>query len=55
MLKTIRTMLRTRLALLAAFAVLALLIALFVAWGFARATETFAVTASGFISAWSGT
>jgi hypothetical protein len=33
MLKTIRTMLRTRLALLAAFAVLALLIALFVAWG----------------------
>jgi signal transduction histidine kinase len=35
--------LRTRLAMLAAFAVLALLVALFVAWRLARATETFAL------------
>jgi signal transduction histidine kinase len=35
--------LRTRLAMLAAFAVLALLIALFVAWRLARATEAFAL------------
>jgi signal transduction histidine kinase len=44
MLKTIRTMsLRTRLALLAAFAIVALVVALFVAWRLARATETFAL------------
>ncbi len=44
MLKTIRRMsLRTRLALLAAFAIVALVIALFVAWRLARATETFAL------------
>jgi len=44
MLNTIRKMsLRTRLALLAAFAILALVIALFVAWRLARATETFAL------------
>ena len=44
MLKAIRTTsLRTRLALLAAFAIVALLFALFVAWRLARATETFAV------------
>ncbi|HEV7377983.1 MAG TPA: ATP-binding protein [Pyrinomonadaceae bacterium] len=35
--------LRTRLAMLAAFALIALLIALFVAWRLARATETFAI------------
>jgi signal transduction histidine kinase len=35
--------LRTRLAMLAAFALIALLIALFVAWRLAKATETFAV------------
>ena len=35
--------LRTRLALLAGFAVLALLVALFVAWRLARASETFAM------------
>jgi signal transduction histidine kinase len=35
--------LRTRLALLAAFALVALLVALFVAWRLARATETFAL------------
>jgi signal transduction histidine kinase len=38
-----RTSLRTRLALLAAFAIVALLVALFVAWRLARATETFAL------------
>ena len=44
MLKTIRRMsLRTRLALLAAFAIVALVVALFVAWRLARATETFAL------------
>jgi signal transduction histidine kinase len=44
MLKIIRTMsLRTRLALLAAFAIVALAVALFVAWRLARATETFAL------------
>jgi len=44
MLKTIRrTSLRTRLALLAAFAIVALVVALFVAWRLARATETFAL------------
>jgi signal transduction histidine kinase len=44
MLKTIRTTsLRTRLALLAAFAIVALVVALFVAWRLARATETFAL------------
>ncbi|MDQ2854902.1 MAG: ATP-binding protein [Acidobacteriota bacterium] len=44
MLKPIRRMsLRTRLALLAAFAIVALAIASFVAWRLARATETFAV------------
>lgn len=35
--------LRTRLGLLAAFAIIALLVALFVAWRLARATETFAL------------
>jgi signal transduction histidine kinase len=35
--------LRTRLAMLAAFALIALLIALFVAWRLARVTETFAI------------
>jgi signal transduction histidine kinase len=41
-LDTIRKMsLRTRLAMLAAFALVALLVALFVAWRLARATETF--------------
>ena len=35
--------LRTRLALLAAFAIVALVVALFVAWRLARATETFAL------------
>ncbi len=35
--------LRTRLGVLAAFASLALLVALFVAWRLARATETFAL------------
>lgn len=44
MLKTIRKVsLRTRLALLAAFAIVALVVALFVAWRLARATETFAL------------
>lgn len=44
MFKSIRKMsLRTRLALLAGFAIFALLIALFVAWRLARATETFAL------------
>jgi len=44
MLKTIRKVsLRTRLALLAAFAIIALMVALFVAWRLARATETFAL------------
>src|SRR5437870_6440066 len=44
MLKTIRRMsLRTRLALLAAFAIVALVVALFVAWRLTRATETFAL------------
>jgi signal transduction histidine kinase len=44
MLKTIRRMsLRMRLGLLAAFAIVALLVALFVAWRLARATETFAL------------
>ena len=44
MLGAIRKMsLRTRLALLAGFAIVALLIAAFVAWRLARATETFAV------------
>ena len=44
MLKAIRTTsLRTRLALLAAFAIVALVVALFVAWRLARATETFAL------------
>lgn len=38
-----RVSLRTRLALLAAFALAALLVALFVAWRLARATETFAL------------
>lgn len=44
MLDAIRKMsLRTRLAMLAAFAIIALLIALFVAWRLARATEAFAI------------
>lgn len=44
MLKAIREMsLRTRLALLAAFAIVALVVALFVAWRLARVTETFAL------------
>ena len=44
MLTTIRKMsLRTRLALLAGFAVVSLLVALFVAWRLARTTETFAL------------
>lgn len=44
MLKAIRKMsLRTRLTLLAGFAILALVVALFVAWRLARATETFAL------------
>jgi len=44
MLNAIRKMsLRTRLALLAAFAIVALVVALFVAWRLARATETFAL------------
>jgi signal transduction histidine kinase len=44
MLDAIKKMsLRTRLAMLAAFALIALLIALFVAWRLARATETFAI------------
>jgi signal transduction histidine kinase len=44
MLEAIKKMsLRTRLAMLAAFALIALLIALFVAWRLARATETFAI------------
>ncbi|MDT4897597.1 MAG: hypothetical protein QOH25_2674 [Acidobacteriota bacterium] len=44
MLGAIRKMsLRTRLAVLAAFALLALLVALFVAWRLARATENFAL------------
>lgn len=44
MLKVLRRMsLRTRLALLAAFAILALVVALFVAWRLTRATETFAL------------
>jgi signal transduction histidine kinase len=44
MMKPIRsTSLRTRLALLAVFAILALVVALFVAWRLARATETFAL------------
>lgn len=44
MLKAVRTTsLRTRLALLAAFAILALVVALFVAWRLTRATETFAL------------
>jgi signal transduction histidine kinase len=43
-LDTIRKMsLRTRLAMLAAFALVALLVALFVAWRLARATESFAL------------
>lgn len=44
MLKALRRMsLRTRLALLAAFAILALVVALFVAWRLIRTTETFAL------------
>jgi signal transduction histidine kinase len=44
MLKTIRKMsLRNRLALLAGFAIVALVVASFVAWRLARATETFAL------------
>lgn len=44
MLNAIRKMsLRTRLAMLASFALVALLVALFVAWRLARATETFAL------------
>ena len=44
MLKAIRrTSLRTRLAMLAAFAIVALMVASFVAWRLARTTETFAV------------
>ncbi len=44
MLKAIRKMsLRTRLALLAGFAIFALVVASFVAWRLARATETFAL------------
>src|SRR5437773_175055 len=44
MLSLIRKMsLRTRLALLAALAIVALVVGLFVAWRLARATETFAL------------